>query len=232
MINKFIDVILIALMVLIIIVIVAATIMYSCKKNNEIFFRNIERENLDKYDKKRKGHGYAFVKRINDILVGIVGSIVAIVIFIFVAPFILIEDGGPIFIKRNFIGYGKRKCTYYTFRIMKKECNGERKYLKIGKFLYKTSLDFMPIYFSVLIGKMTLVGLYRRRLEECLTEEEKEIYLYEKPGLANMYIIFKENWKESGEDLKLYSDKYFLCNRCIRLDIQIMLWCIRTAVRN
>jgi len=37
MINKFIDVILIALMVLIIIVIVAATIMYSCKKNNEIF---------------------------------------------------------------------------------------------------------------------------------------------------------------------------------------------------
>ena len=61
---------------------------------------------------------------------------------------------------------------------------------------------------------------------------KKEIYLYEKPGLANMYIIFKENWKESGEDLKLYSDKYFLCNRCIRLDIQIMLWCIRTAVRN
>ena len=90
----------------------------------------------------------------------------------------------------------------------------------------------MPIYFSVLIGKMTLVGLYRRRLEECLTEEEKEIYLYEKPGLASMYIIFEKNWKESGEDLKLYSDKYFLCNRCIRLDIQIMLWCIRTAVRN
>ena len=91
MINKFIDVILIALMVLIIIVIVAATIMYSCKKNNEIFFRNIERENLDKYDKKRKGHGYAFVKRINDIFFGILGSVLAITIFVFVAPIILMK---------------------------------------------------------------------------------------------------------------------------------------------
>ena len=53
MINKFIDVILIALMVLIIIVIVAATIMYSCKKYNEVYFRDLKSDDWDKYDKKR-----------------------------------------------------------------------------------------------------------------------------------------------------------------------------------
>ena len=67
MINKFIDVILIALMVLIIIVIVAATIMYSCKKYNEVYFRDLKSDDWDKYDKKKKGTVYAFVKRINDI---------------------------------------------------------------------------------------------------------------------------------------------------------------------
>ena len=231
MINKFIDVILIALMVLIIIVIVAATIMYSCKKYNEVYFRDLKSDDWDKYDKKKKGTVYAFVKRINDIFFGILGSVLAITIFVFVAPIILIEDGGPIFIKRNIIGYGKKKYTYYTFRIMKKECNGQRQYLKVGKFLYRTSLDFMPIYFSLLIGKITVVGLCRRRLEDSITEEEKEIYLYEKPGLVNMYTIFSEKLKDSGADIKLYSDRYYLYNRCIRLDVQIILWCIRTTVR-
>lgn len=235
MINNFIDTLFIVLIFLLIVIIAFAIILYSGKKGNVLYFDKLKYADIDKNEfkekKRRKSIFYAIVKRLNDVIIGIFGSIITILIAIVVAPLTFFEDGGPIFIKRKFIGYGRKEQTCYTFRTIKKEYNEQTKYLKIGRFLYKSSLEYMPMYISVLTGKMTLVGVCRRRPEDNITEEEKDFYLYEKPGFVNMYAVFSQKLKDNSKKIKMYSDKYYLNNQSIMLDVQVLLWCVRTSVR-
>lgn len=58
------------------------------------------------------------LKRLLDILGGIVGCLLTIVIFIFVAPFIFIESPGPIFFRQTRVGRNGKTFQMYKFRSM------------------------------------------------------------------------------------------------------------------
>ena len=68
-----------------------------------------------------------FYKRILDIVCGIVGCIITLIIFIFIAPIIFIKSPGPIFFKQTRIGKNGKKFKMYKFRSMYMDAEERKK---------------------------------------------------------------------------------------------------------
>lgn len=137
-----------------------------------------------------------FAKRLMDIVGGFVGSIMTIIITIFIAPLIFITDPGPIFFTQPRIGKGGRVFKMIKFRSMYKNAEERKAELMkhntvsdgmmfkmdndprilgsgsdgtkkgIGWFIRKFSIDEFPQFFLVLTGHMSLVGTRPPTLDE------------------------------------------------------------------
>ena len=185
------------------------------------------------------------VKRILDILGAIVGCIVTLIIGIFVAPAILIEDGGPVIFKQKRVGKNGKYFYIYKFRSMYKDAENRRKELmksgenemdgamfkmkddpritKVGKFIRKTSLDEFPQFFNVLKGDMSLVGTRPPMVDEYQQySRHHKRRLSLKPGITGL-------WQTSGrseitdfeEVVRL--DCYYIDHWSVLFDIKILL---------
>lgn len=106
------------------------------------------------------------------------GTIVLIILTIFVAPLIKLDSPGPIFFAQKRVGRNGRIFKMYKFRSMYIDAEERKKELmaqnemdglmfkmeddpritKVGKFLRKTSLDEFPQFINILKGDMSLVG--------------------------------------------------------------------------
>ena len=109
-----------------------------------------------------------FAKR----LVDIIGSLLAIIIFspIMIAAAIAVKttSKGPLIYKQERIGLNGAPFMMYKFRTMMVQSEAEEKkgwttrndprVTKVGAVLRKLSIDEMPQFFNVLVGKMSLVG--------------------------------------------------------------------------
>ena len=185
-----------------------------------------------------------FVKRAIDMLGGLMGSLITLVLTPFVALAIKLESKGPVFFEQTRIGKNGRRFKIYKFRSMyidaeerKKELQAQNemgdnlmfkmehdpRITKVGKFLRKTSIDEFPQFFNVLKGDMSLVGTRPP------TEDEFEQYnnYYRRrmsitPGLTGMWQVKGRGVVTEFEDVvKLdleYIDKWSLS-----LDFKIML---------
>lgn len=71
----------------------------------------------------------AFVKRAVDIVGGLVGSLLAVVIGIFIAPFILVKSPGPLLFKQERIGKNGKKFKLLKFRSMIPDAEAQKKAL-------------------------------------------------------------------------------------------------------
>lgn len=186
-----------------------------------------------------------FVKRVMDIIGAIVGCLVTIIIGIFVAPLILIEDGGPVLFKQQRVGKNGKYFYMYKFRSMYNDAEERRKKLmksgknemdgamfkmkddpritKVGKFIRKTSLDEFPQFFNVLKGDMSLVGTRPPMLDEYKQySRHHKRRLSLKPGITGL-------WQTSGrseitdfeEVVRL--DCYYIDHWSVLFDIKILL---------
>ena len=88
-------------------------------------------------------------------------------IFLFVALFILIEDGIPVFFTQKRVGVNYTSFQIYKFRSMKRDTpnvathllvNPDQYLLKIGGLLRKLSLDELPNLINIIKGEMVFVG--------------------------------------------------------------------------
>ena len=68
-----------------------------------------------------------FYKRVLDIIGGIVGCLITLIIFIFIAPIIFIKSPGPIFFKQTRIGRNGKKFKMYKFRSMYMDAEERKK---------------------------------------------------------------------------------------------------------
>lgn len=187
--------------------------------------------------------GQMFLKRIIDIFGGLVGTIITVFLFLFIAPLIYIESPGPIFFSQIRIGKNGRRFRIYKFRsmyvdaeerkaeLMKyNEMNGmmfkmkdDPRITKVGKILRKTSLDEFPQFFNVLKGDMSLVGTRPPTETEFLQYEGRhKRRLTLKAGLTGMWQVKGRSDITDFEDV-VKLDLEYIDNWSILMDIKILI---------
>jgi lipopolysaccharide/colanic/teichoic acid biosynthesis glycosyltransferase len=180
---------------------------------------------------------YSFLKRLSDIIFGIIIGLVFIIVFPFVTLAIYIEDGKPIFYSHKRVGKNGKEIKISKFRsmsILEKE-----KITKVGAFIRKTRIDELPQFWAVLSGDLSLIGP-RPEKPDLVELYNKEIAYYNirhliKPGLSGWAQICQDNppkFEVNFEDTKtkLSYDLYYLKNKSAMLDLIIILKTIKALI--
>lgn len=199
---------------------------------------------------------YKVVKRLIDILGGLVGCVllVPITVAVYIARKVLKEDDGPMFYEHLRYGKDGKKFRIYKFRSMcidadkklkeyleqdeeaKKEFEENHKLkddpriTKLGNFIRKTSIDELPQFINVLKGDMSLIG--PRPIVDGEIEkygENKDKFLSVRPGLTGY-------WAANGRSDITYEERmkmelYYVDNISFKLDIQIFFKTIISVVK-
>ena len=136
-------------------------------------------------------------KRIIDLMLSVLGLPVFGLIYIVVAPMIILDDGLPVFYNALRIGKNGKLFRMYKFRTMKKNApdirladgstyNGvdDPRVTRVGRFLRSTSIDEIPQILNMLKGEMSLIGP-RPDPPDWLERypSEVRIFLQVRPGL-------------------------------------------------
>jgi len=180
------------------------------------------------------------------ILDGIAAAILLIVSspFMFIIGlFILIEDGKPIVFKQKRVGKNGQVFIMNKFRSLRQaEINPnnpnediEKRVLKTGRVIRKFRIDELPQVFNILKGEMSIVGPRPEMVEfHQLMSNQIPLYNYRlklNPGITGWAQI---NYKHTStlEDYikKTEYDLYYIKNRSVFLDFQIMLKTLETMI--
>jgi undecaprenyl phosphate N,N'-diacetylbacillosamine 1-phosphate transferase len=171
------------------------------------------------------------LKRIIDIICGVIGLIITSPLWLYVVIKIKAEDRGPVFFVQERVGRNGRLFRMYKFRSMvvgaEKKGLGvfvstdDERITKIGKFIRKTSIDELPQLINVLKGEMSIVGP-RPTLEyqvERYNKEQKRRLLM-KPGITGWAQINGRNNMTWPEKIEL--DLWYVDHWSIGLDLKII----------
>ena len=175
------------------------------------------------------------LKRLTDIMAGLVGCAITGVAFIFVAPLIYKASPGPIFYCQERVGKNGRRFKMYKFRSMivqdeKKEKKGwttkdDPRVTTVGRFIRKTSIDELPQLFNVLRGDMSLVGPRPER-PQFVEKFKEEIPRYMikhqvRPGLTGWAQV---NGYRGDTSIKkrIEHDLYYIENWTLGFDFKII----------
>ncbi|OGB73439.1 hypothetical protein A3K24_01055 [candidate division Kazan bacterium RIFCSPHIGHO2_01_FULL_44_14] len=191
------------------------------------------------------------IKRLFDIVVTLIGMMVALPVMLIVAIAVKLNSRGPIIYAQTRVGELGKPFTFYKFRSMYSELSpglgGEKadqmleqlrqrneadgplfkladdpRVTRVGKFIRKTSLDELPQLFNVLLGQMSLVGPRPALPNEVAQYSDvAKRRLLVKPGLTGP-------WQVSGRsdisfDEYVGLDTYYIEHWSLFLDIKILL---------
>jgi exopolysaccharide biosynthesis polyprenyl glycosylphosphotransferase len=209
----------------------------------QIFFSNLRSDSiagvpvLGIADLRLQRLLYRAIKRCVDITGALVGLLLSIPIFIWVAMNIRREDPGPIFFRQDRVGQNGRLFPMFKLRSMKlgaekldhlaqSTARQDSRLLKFGSFTRRWNLDETPQFWNVLIGDMSLVGPRPER-EFHANRLAREIPNYNtrhvaKPGMSGWAQV---NGHRGESDLvaRVKYDLYYIENWSIWFDIQIMV---------
>jgi len=196
-------------------------------------------------DQARVSGMYLLVKRLIDILGGLIGLTIFIVIFPFTAMATLIDSGLPIFYSQVRSGKGGQVFKIYKIRTMRQdaEADGQARLAEkndprvtiVGNFLRRTRLDEFPQFWNVLRGEVSLVGPRAER-PELVDAFQKQIPFYRarllvKPGLTGWAQINYGYVSTVGDTaVKLEYDLYYIKHRTIGMDLTIILRTLGTML--
>lgn len=192
------------------------------------------------------------IKRLIDIIGGLVGLVITGIATPFVALAIKIDSPGPVFFAQTRIGKNGRRFKIYKFRSMyidaeqrkkelekNNEMNGlmfkmenDPRITKVGKFIRKTSIDELPQFLNIVKGDMSLVGTRPP------TEDEFEKYnshyrrrISMTPGLTGLWQVSGRSEIVDFDDVVKY-DLEYIDNWTLGLDIKILfqtVWVVLTG---
>ncbi len=184
-----------------------------------------------------------FVKRLLDIIIGIVALPFIAILVIIVGPLIYFEDKGPVFYNAPRVGKDGVEFTMYKFRSMRVNApdltmpdgstyNGadDPRMTKIGAFLRKTSLDEMPQFLNVLLGTMSVVGPrpdLAREVELYQGDEHEKLTV--KPGITGYAAVYGRNSLPWHDRLAL--DVYYVRNISFALDVKVFFRTFATVFK-
>ena len=184
-----------------------------------------------------------FIKRLFDILGGLIGLLFTIILTIIIGPIIYFSDKGPIFYSQVRVGKNGKRFKMYKFRSMYTNADEiKNKYMKdnimdgpifkmdndpriikgIGGFIRKTSLDEFPQFLNVLKDDMSLVGTRPPTIDEYEKYDFHHMSrLSIKPGITGLWQISGRNDIFDFEEIvKLDND--YINNWSLKLDMKII----------
>jgi len=189
-------------------------------------------------DDTRVSSFYNIGKRTLDIIGGLFGSLILLLLLPFVGLATVIDDGLPIFYTQTRLGEGGQPYHIIKFRTMinDAEADGQPRWAtedderatRVGRILRKTRLDEWPQFVNVLKGEMSLVGPRSER-PQLVEHFQKHVPFYRarllvKPGISGWAQI-NFSYAASIEETitKLEYDLYYIKHRNLLLDFIILL---------
>lgn len=183
------------------------------------------------------------VKRIIDILIGLIALPFLAIIILIVGIAIKIDDGGPIFYKAKRIGKDSKIFNMYKFRSMivnapnwtnkdgsTYNAPDDDRVTRVGKFIRKTSIDELPQLLNLLIGNMSLIGPRASgagALDSYLPDEVAKMNVL--PGITGYTQAYYRNGLTVRE--KRLKDAWYAENVSFVLDIKIFFKTIVTVLK-
>ncbi len=182
------------------------------------------------------------LKRGMDVAGGLLGTILAGLLYLIVGAMIKIEDDGPILYKQEFVGQGRSLKHYWKFRTMNLDAEkifqddprlqeefeksfklrSDPRVTRVGKFLRKYSLDEFPEFMSVLKGDLSLVGprtISGKEIERYGESFEKLMRV--KPGLTGFWQVMGRQTTSYEERVQM--DMFYIERWSIWLDAILLL---------
>jgi exopolysaccharide biosynthesis polyprenyl glycosylphosphotransferase len=161
------------------------------------------------------------VKRGIDLVFGLIGSIVTLLLTPIIFVLVNLEDPGPVFYSREFVGSDGKIHYYRKFRTMLTDADDilrgnpelkakfihqfklrdDPRLLRIGRFMRRYSLDEFPQFFSVVSGKLTFVG------PRVISGEEKHCYGAQLPKLLSCRPGLTGFWQVMGRQTTTYEER-------------------------
>jgi len=192
---------------------------------------------------------YRISKRGCDIVLSVIGIVVLMPVFLMIAIYIKLDDGGKILHFREIIGYQGRRFYALKFRTMIPDADtylakrpglmrkfqqnmkliSDPRITRVGKFLRKTSLDELPQLLNVLVGQMSLVGprmIHPSELPRYGGYAQKRISV--KPGITGL-------WQISGRqhisyDERVLLDMQYIDTRSSIVDLTILVKTVKVFI--
>jgi exopolysaccharide biosynthesis polyprenyl glycosylphosphotransferase len=181
---------------------------------------------------------YLFWNKTIDLISGLSGLIVLLLVLPIIAPLIYLDSPGPLFYMQERIGYRGKIFRMVKFRSMRTDAEepgrpiwatqNDERVTRVGRFLRATHLDELPQVINILRGEMSLVGPRPER-EAFVVDLEQSIPFYRcrlsaKPGLtgwAQVKYPYGSTHRAALE--KLQYDLYYIKHRSCALDVFIMI---------
>lgn len=183
-------------------------------------------------------------KRLFDVVLAILLSIIAVP-FVAIAALALFVESGPPFMRPKRIGKDGRIIRLLKLRSMLFDDDGDPELQKknrvtaIGHLLRKSRIDELPQLWNVLTGELSFIGP-RPEFPKIAEVYEREIPPYRirhliTPGLSGWAQIHDYDAPRGGADVartrrKLSYDLYYLKHRSFGLDLAIAIKTLRTLL--
>lgn len=180
-----------------------------------------------------------FVKRIFDLTVGLIGTVLSLPIVLVFAILVKLTSKGPAFYKQERVGLMGKSFNIIKLRSMYQNAEArtgavwaqknDPRITPIGRFMRKTRVDELPQFWNVLKGDMSLVGPRPERA--VLTEEfSRQFSDFPKrlriiPGITGYAQI--NGGYDITPDEKCKLDNYYIDHYSLGFDFKIAFETIR-----
>lgn len=183
------------------------------------------------------------VKRVADIIIGLLALPFLLIIIAIVGIAIKIDDGGPVFYKAKRIGKGEIIFDMYKFRSMivnapnwtnedgsTYNAPNDDRVTRVGKFIRKTSIDELPQFLNILIGNMTLIGPRASGAGALGTyQDDEKAKMDVKPGITGYTQAYYRNGLTVRE--KRIKDAWYANNVTFGMDVKIFFKTFVTVLK-
>lgn len=184
------------------------------------------------------------VKRALDILIALLGLLIASPVLLLTAIAVKLDSKGPAIFKQPRLGLNGRVFNIYKFRSMKvgSEHTGTGVYsrkddvrvTRVGKIIRATSIDELPQLINLLNGTMSAIGprpalTYHPWRYEEYTEEQKKMFLV-RPGVTGWAQVNGRKDVEWHRRIEL--NVWYVENVSFMLDVKILFRTIFKVIVN
>ena len=183
---------------------------------------------------------YLVLKRVFDIVVAAIATIVLSPFMLLTALAIKLYDNGPVLYKQTRLTKDRKEFTIYKFRSMRTDAEKDGvarlvsekddRITPIGKIIRAIRFDELPQVFNILKGDMSIVGPRPERPE--IAEQYEKIYpsfklrLQVKAGLTGYAQIYGKYNTEPIDKLKM--DLFYIDRMSFLYDIQLCFMTVKT----